>query len=117
MTENILTDGHCLSPYTCKSCIAFKQFDGFNFDGLAGKRQKRQNFPRKNFALYGMYKIKHSALGLDAKKHLALLHAILAISASCLMLYFPYSTGGNDLTLTYIYVTLLHLRSKGNAIA
>ena len=42
--ENILTDGHCLSPYTCKSCIVFKQFDGLNFDGLAGKRQKHQNF-------------------------------------------------------------------------
>ena len=30
-----------------------KQFDGLNIDGLAGKRQKRQNFPRQNFALYG----------------------------------------------------------------
>ena len=50
--ENILTDGHCLSPYTCKCCIVFKQFDGLNFDGLAGKRQKRQNFPHQNFALY-----------------------------------------------------------------
>ena len=41
-------DDHCLLPYTCKGCIVFKQFDGLNFDGLAGKRQKRQNF-----ALYG----------------------------------------------------------------
>ena len=30
-----------------KYCIGLK-FDGFNFDGLAGKHQKRQNFP-----LYG----------------------------------------------------------------
>ena len=53
LTEIILTDGHCLSPYTYKRCIVFKQFDGLNFDGLAGKRQKRQNFPCQNFALYG----------------------------------------------------------------
>ena len=51
--ENILTDGHCLSPYTCKRCIVFKQFDGLNFDGLAGKHQKRQIFPCQNFMLYG----------------------------------------------------------------
>ena len=42
--ENILMDGHCLSLYTCKCCIVFKQFDKLNFDGLAGKCQ--------NFALY-----------------------------------------------------------------
>ena len=36
LTENILMDGHCLSPYTCKLCIVFKQFDWLNFDGLAG---------------------------------------------------------------------------------
>ena len=46
---NILTDGHCLSPYTCKGCIVFKQFDGLNFDGLAGKHQKHQNFPQSKF--------------------------------------------------------------------
>ena len=28
LTENSLTDGHCLSPYTCKGCIVFKQYDG-----------------------------------------------------------------------------------------
>ena len=39
LTENILMDGHCLSLYICKRCIIFKQFDGLNFDGLAGKRQ------------------------------------------------------------------------------
>ena len=41
LTENILMDGHCLSSYICKCCIVFKQFDGLNFDGLAGKHQKR----------------------------------------------------------------------------
>ena len=54
LTENILTDGHCLSPYTCKRCIVFKQFDLLNFDGLARKHQKCQNFPSKIFALYGI---------------------------------------------------------------
>ena len=51
MKENILTDGHCLLPYTCKRCIIlnFKQFDKLNFDGLAGKRQKHQNFPPSKF--------------------------------------------------------------------
>ena len=48
--ENILIGGQRLSPCTCKHCIVFKQFDGLNFDGLAGKRQ---NFPSQNFALYG----------------------------------------------------------------
>ena len=52
--ENILTDGYCLSPYTCKCCTVFKQFDRLNFDSLAGKCQKRQNSPppRQNFPLY-----------------------------------------------------------------
>ena len=49
MTENILTDGHLLSAYTCKCCIVLKQFDGLNYDGLAGKCQKRQNFPLSKF--------------------------------------------------------------------
>ena len=49
LMENISTDGHRLSPYTCKFCIVFKQFDGLNFDGLAGKRQKHQNFPPSKF--------------------------------------------------------------------
>ena len=53
LTKNILTDGPCLSPYTCKYSIVFKQFDGLNLDGLAGKRQKRQS-PCQNFALYGV---------------------------------------------------------------
>ena len=48
--ENTLTDGHYLSLYICKCC---KQFDALNFDGLAGKHQKRQNFLRQNFVLYG----------------------------------------------------------------
>ena len=38
---------HCLSPYTCKCCIVFKQFDGLKFDGLAGKRQKVNISPTK----------------------------------------------------------------------
>ena len=42
-------DGHCLSPYTCKYYIVVKQFDGLNFDGLAGKCQKRQIFPQPKF--------------------------------------------------------------------
>ena len=53
LTEIILMDGHCLLPYTYKLCIVFKQFDGLNFDSLAGKCQKHQNSPRQNFALYG----------------------------------------------------------------
>ena len=51
-------DGHCLLPYTCKCCIVFKQFaDGLNFDGLAGKCQKRQNFPVKilRYMVYHLY--------------------------------------------------------------
>ena len=43
---------HCLSPYTCKRCTIFKQFDGLNFDGLAGERQKHQNFPPDKIFLY-----------------------------------------------------------------
>ena len=54
LMENILTDGYCLSTYTCKRCTVFKQSDGLNFDNLAGKHQKRQNFPRQNFVLYGI---------------------------------------------------------------
>ena len=42
-------DGQCLSPYTCKRCIVFKQFDGLNFDGPAGKHQKHQNFSPSKF--------------------------------------------------------------------
>ena len=44
LTENILANGNCLSPYTCKHCVVFKQFEGLNFDGLAGKHQKRTWF-------------------------------------------------------------------------
>ena len=54
LTENILTDSHCLSQYNCKRCIVFKQFDRLNFYALAGKCQKRQNFPpHQHFVLYG----------------------------------------------------------------
>ena len=55
-------DGHCLSPYTCKHCIVFKQFDGLNFDGLAGKHQ---NFPCQNFALQGMLSAAISKLAYE----------------------------------------------------
>ena len=63
LTENILRDDHCRSPCTCKRCIIFEQFDGLNFDGPAGKYQKRQNFPHHNFALYGSYRV------LDKRAH------------------------------------------------
>ena len=43
-------DGYCLSPYACKCCTVFKQFDGLNFDGLVEKHQKRQNFPPSKFS-------------------------------------------------------------------
>ena len=46
-------------------------------------------------------KIKHLALGLDG--NIASPRAIIAISASCLMLYFPYSTRGNDLIITHTH--------------
>ena len=49
LLENILMDGHCPSPHTCKHCIVFNQFDGLNFDSLAGKCQKHQNFPPSKF--------------------------------------------------------------------
>ena len=39
LTENILTDVYFLSPYNCKHSTVFKQFDGLNFDGLAGMCQ------------------------------------------------------------------------------
>ena len=56
LTKYILMDGHghCLSLYTCKRCIVFKQFDRLNLDSLAGKRQKRQNFPHQNFVPYSI---------------------------------------------------------------
>ena len=34
-------DGQCLLP----KIVLPSKFDGLNFDGLAGKRQNRQNFP------------------------------------------------------------------------
>ena len=42
-------DGNYLSLYTCKCYIVLKQFDGLNFDGLAGKCQKHQNFSPSKF--------------------------------------------------------------------
>ena len=50
-----------------------------------------------------VHKIKHSALSLNA--NIALGFAACYISHLGLVFYFPYSTGGNDLTLTYnIYI-------------
>ena len=45
--ENILTDGQCLFPNTVH--VLPQKFDGLNFDDLAGKRQKHQNFPLSKF--------------------------------------------------------------------
>ena len=69
LMENMLTDDHCLSPYNCKFCIVFKQFDRLNFDGLAGKRQKCQNFPHQNFALYGSFCTDNCKLYAAATVH------------------------------------------------
>ena len=49
--ENILTDGQYLLPNTVH--VLPQKFDGLNFDGLAGKHQKHQNFPRQNFPVCG----------------------------------------------------------------
>ena len=49
---NILIDGYCLLPYACKCCTVFKQFDGFNFDGLAAKCQKIKISHCQNFKQY-----------------------------------------------------------------
>ena len=47
LMENILTDGHCLLP----NAVLLKNFEGLNFDGLAGKHQ---NFPLYRIAqLFG----------------------------------------------------------------
>ena len=66
LMENIFTEGHCLSPYTLKRCTVFKQFDGLNFDGLAGKHQKLQNFE-----LYSIKRVhfpaSHELSGLNNK--------------------------------------------------
>ena len=58
-------DGHCLSPYTCKHCIVFKQFDGINSDSLAEKHQKRQNFPCQNLR-YTVHRTNNSVMFLYA---------------------------------------------------
>ena len=43
-------DGQCVLPNT----VLPSKFDGLNFDGLAGKRQNRQNF-----LLYGILNSKY----------------------------------------------------------
>ena len=57
--EIVLTDGHCLSPYTHKRCVVFRQIDGLNFDGLAGNCQTSQNPPITNLhcTVYCIYVI------------------------------------------------------------
>ena len=44
LTENILMDGNCLSPYTRKGCNVFKQFDRLNRRS-SWKVSKMSNFP------------------------------------------------------------------------
>ena len=62
--QNIFTNIHCLTPYTCKCCIVFKQCDELNFDGIARKRQKCfKILPVKKFALYSMH-VVHTAINL-----------------------------------------------------
>ena len=57
--EIILTDGHCLSSYIHKHCVVYRQIDGLNFNGLAGKCQTSQNPPTTNFhyTVYCIYVI------------------------------------------------------------
>ena len=50
-------DGYCILPYTCKCCTVLKQFDGLNFDGLAGKSKTSKFYPGQNFPLYGIVMI------------------------------------------------------------
>ena len=60
--QNILTDIHCLTPYTCKRCIVFKQCDKLNFDGIARKHQKCFKILPVKIALYSMH--VHTAINL-----------------------------------------------------
>ena len=68
LTENIFTDGHCFSPYTCKHYIVFKQFDRLNFDSLAGKHQKHQNFPPSKFCAIRYYSRYHIRVSFAGQK-------------------------------------------------
>ena len=63
LMENILMDSHFLSPCTCKRCIVYKQFDRLNFDVLAKKHQKRQNFPLSKFC--AIWYITHTKSSSD----------------------------------------------------
>ena len=49
-------------------------------------------------------KIKHSTLGLNANIALDLASCYISHLGFVPRAYFPYSTGGNDLTITYIVV-------------
>ena len=54
-----------------------KQFDGLNIDGLAGKHQKHQNFPRQNFALYG--------IKLHLSCNVAIVLKLVALISTCVL--------------------------------
>ena len=51
-------DGQCLLSNT----VLPSKFDGLNFEGLAGKHQNCQNFPRQNFPLYSILIIPYGFL-------------------------------------------------------
>ena len=46
-----MTDAHCLLP----NAVMPLKIDGLNFDGLAGKYQKRHNFPPVKILRYTVY--------------------------------------------------------------
>ena len=46
-----MTDAHCFLP----NAIMPLKIDGLNFDGLAGKHQKRHNFPPVKILRYTVY--------------------------------------------------------------
>ena len=57
-----------------------KQFGRLNVDGLAGKYQKRQNFPRQNVALYGKPKIKTVSKTTGQLDHFWLLNYLVMLN-------------------------------------
>ena len=58
LTENILTNGHYLHHTPVNAVFVFKECDRLNFDSLAGKHQKHQNFSLSKFcAIYTVYNI------------------------------------------------------------
>ena len=108
LTENILTDRHCLSPYTCKRCIVFKQFDRLNFDGSAGKCQKRQNFSHQNFVLKTLFdQVVHHSEYI----HSVIVRTLISSIIDLYRVYKIYSTiiqvikRSTHLSLVYIIIT------------